>query len=94
MLLNEYKISKAAESINWELVKTKCSDIFNLFIAALPDSGSNAPKSFPRMKDEITKQIILTLKLKSISIRLKFCQAIDSSRRSVHGQVSNGHGLL
>ena len=41
-------------------------------------------RSFPRKKEEITKQIV-TSKLKAI--RLKFWQAVDSGRRSGHGRV-------
>ena len=34
---NEYKVSKASESVDWESVKSKYSDIYDLFVAALPD---------------------------------------------------------
>ena len=78
---NEYKVSKAAEGIDWESVKTKYSDIFDRFIAALPDDNSDAPKNFPHKKEVIEE--ILTSKLKVI--RLKFRQAVDSGRKSGHG---------
>ena len=41
-------------------------------------------RSFPHKKEEVTKQIV-TSKLKAI--RLKFRQAVDSGRKSGHGQV-------
>ena len=34
---NEYKVSKASESVDWESVKSKYSDIYDLFVAALPN---------------------------------------------------------
>ena len=81
---NDYKVTKAAESIDWESVKSKYSDIYELFIQALPDEDSDVLRSFPHKKEEITK-VIVTSKLKAI--RMKFRQAVDSGRRSGHGRV-------
>ena len=81
-ITNDYKASKAAESMDWESVKSKYSDICYLFIAALPAVDSDVMRSFPHKKEEVTKQII-TSKLKAI--RLKFRQAVDSGRKSGHG---------
>ena len=44
---NEYKVSKASESVDWESVKSKYSDIYDLFVAALPDDDSDIMRSFP-----------------------------------------------
>ena len=41
---NDYKVAEAAESINWASVKTKYSDIFNPFVADLPDDDSSVLK--------------------------------------------------
>ena len=40
-IANDYKASKAAESVNWESVKSKYGDICDLFIAALPADNSD-----------------------------------------------------
>ena len=79
---NDFKVSKAAESVDWESVKSKYSDIRDLLVDALPDEIT--PGSFPYKKEEITKQVV-TSKLKAI--RLKFRQAVDSGKRSGHGHV-------
>ena len=81
---NEYKVAKAAESVDWESVKSKYKDIFDLFVAALPEENTDLYKNFPHKKEEIKLQS-LTSKLKAI--RLKFRQAVDSGRRSGHGRV-------
>ena len=81
---NDYKVSKAAESVDWESVKSKYDDICDLFIAALPENNNCVMKDFPHKKEQITKQIVSS-KLKAI--RLKFRQAVDSGRRSGHGRV-------
>ena len=83
-MANDFKVAKAGEGVDWESIKTKYSDIFDLYIAALPDDESGVTKSFPHKKEDITKQI-LTSKLKAI--RLKYRQAVDSGRRSGHGRV-------
>ena len=46
-------------------MKSKYSDIYDLFVAALPDDDSDIMRSFPHRKEEVTKQII-TSKLKGI----------------------------
>ena len=89
LLLNvtiEYKTSKAAESVDWESVKSKYADIFELFKAQLPGDGREERNAgdFPHKPEEITKQIV-TSKLKAI--RLKYRQAVDSGKRSGHGRV-------
>ena len=83
---NDYKTKKAAESIDWESVKSKYSDILDMFKAVLPgaDEERNAFKDFPHKKEEITKQV-LTSKLKAI--RLKYRQAVDTGRKTGHGRV-------
>ena len=53
---NEYKVAKAAESVDWESVKSKYKDIFDLFVAALPE--------------EIKLQS-LTSKLKAIRLKFR-----------------------
>ena len=78
---NEYKVAKAAESVNWESVKSKYKDIFDCFVAALPEENTDICRNFPH---EIKLQNV-TAKLKAI--RLKFRQAVDSGRRSGHGRV-------
>ena len=81
---NDFKVAKASKGVDWESVKTKYSDIFDLYVAALPDDVCGVTKSFPHKKESITKQI-LTSKLKAI--RLKYRQAVDSGRKSGHGRV-------
>ena len=63
---------------------TKYKDIFELFIAALPENNTNPCKNFPHKKEE-TKLQNLTSKLKAV--RLKFRQAVGSGRHSGHGRV-------
>lgn len=85
LLLNvaiDYKVAKAAESVDWELVKSKYKDIFDLFVAGLPQE--NVCKNFPHKKVEIKLQNV-TSKLKAI--RLKLHQAVDSGRWSGHRRV-------
>ena len=83
-IANDCKALKAAESIDWESVKSKYGYICDLFIAALPADDSDVMRSFPHKKEEVTKQIV-TSKLKAM--RLKFRQAVDSGRKSGHGRV-------
>ncbi len=80
---NEYKVVKAAESVDWESIKSKYEDITERFIAGLPDEPV-FQRDYPHSKDSITKQIVAS-KLKSI--RLKFRHAVDSGRRSGNGRV-------
>lgn len=77
-----YKTSKAAESVDWESVKSKYDEITQLFIDTLPEETDDT--DFPHKKDQITK-LIVSSKLKAI--RFKFRQAVDSGRRSGHGRV-------
>ena len=86
LLLNvsiDYKVAQAAESVDWESVKSKYKDILQLYVDALPADGTTF-KSYPHKKDEI-KLLAISSKLKAI--RTKFCQAVDSGRRSGHGRV-------
>ena len=76
-----YKTSKAAESVDWVLVKSKYDDITKLYIDALPEVNDDT--DFPHKKEQTTK-LIVSSKLKSI--RFKFRQAVDSGR-SGHGRV-------
>ena len=81
LLLNvaiDYKVAQAAESVDWESVKSKYKDILQLYIDALPAAGTTF-KIYPHKKDEIKLQAI-TSKLKAVGI--KFRQAVDSGRRS------------
>ena len=84
---NEYKVSKVAEGVDWESVKSKYSDIMELMQQELPSSveeAGNLLKDYPHTKEQITKPV-LTTKLKAI--RLKFRQAVDAGKRSGHGRV-------
>ena len=81
-IANDYEVFKAAESVDWESVKSKYSDICDLFIAALPVDNSDMMRSLPHKKEEVTKQIV-TSKLKAI--RLKFRQPVDSGRVAMDG---------
>ena len=84
LLLNvtyEYKTARAAECTDWESVKSKYADIFDLFKECLPgseDERIGLEKDFPHTKEEITKQI-LSCKLKAI--RLKYRHAVDSGKK-------------
>ena len=80
---HEYKVKKAAESTDWESIRSKYKDIFELFVAALPQEN-NDMRDFPHRKEEI-KLANITSKLKGI--RLKFRQAVDDGRHSGHGRV-------
>ena len=90
LLLNvtyEYKTSKAAESTDWESIKSKYSDIFNLFKERLPESDDERKeidKDYPHKKEDVSMQA-LTSKLKAT--RTKYRQAVDSGRKSGHGRV-------
>ena len=81
---NDYKVTKVSESIDWESVRSKYKDIFDLFVASLPEENTDITRDFPHKKEEI-KLSHVTSKLKGI--RLKFRQAVDSGRRSGHGRV-------
>ena len=69
LLLNvaiEYKTKKAAESVDWESVKSKYSDIQKEFLAALPaDNGEDSFKDFPHTKEQITKQVVTSKLMKA-----------------------------
>ena len=54
-IANDYEVFKAAESVDWESVKSKYSDICDLFIAALPVDNSDMMRSFPHKKERSNK---------------------------------------
>ncbi len=84
---NDYKVTKAAESVDWESVKNKYGNILVLMQAELPctiEDARRINKDYTHTRGDITKQIITT-KLKAV--RSKFRQAVDSGRRSGHGRV-------
>ena len=54
-VVNDFKVAKAYEGVDWESVKTKYSDIFHLYVAALPDDASGVTKGFPHKKESISK---------------------------------------
>lgn len=84
-IVNDYKVAKATDSIDWESVKSKYKDIHELFISALPtERTADNTHTFPHNKEELTQSVIAS-KLKSI--RIKFRKAVDSGRRSGHGRV-------
>ena len=81
----EYKTKKATESVDWESVDSKYSNIQKEFLAALPaDNGEDSIKDFLHSKEQITKQVV-TSKLKAV--RVKCCHAVESGRRSGHERV-------
>ena len=88
LLLNvtlEYKAAKAAENEDWESVRSKYQDILEQMKTYLPvttEGASRIEKGI--IRDKISKQV-LTSKLKAI--RIKYRAAVDSGRRSGHGQV-------
>ena len=65
---NEYKVAKAAESVDWESVKSKYKDIFDCFVAALPKENTDICSNFPHKKEEIKLQNV-TAKLKAIRLK-------------------------
>ena len=54
----DYKATKEAECVDWESVKTKYKDIFELFIAALPEDNTNPGKNFTHKKEDIKLQTL------------------------------------
>ena len=78
-VIQEYKVSKAAESTDWESVKSKYDDITQRFRDSL--TAENLPVKFPV---HITKNIV-TPKFKAI--RINFCCAVVSGDHSGRGRV-------
>ena len=71
---HQYKIRCISEGTPWESVKSKYSDILEIFRAELPSSKedrASLTKDYPHQANEVTKEI-LTSKLKAI--RNKFRQ--------------------
>ena len=58
-IANEYKVKKAANSIDWEFVKSKYSDNMELLKDALPDDEET--------RETFHQRIFLTRKMKSQS---------------------------
>lgn len=83
----EYKVAKAAESVDWESIRSKYQDILSRLKVQMPSDPEEAKrlnKDYPHSMEEINKQTLAT-KLKAI--RLKYRQAVDSGKRSDHGRV-------
>ena len=58
-----YKVKKASEIVDWELVRLKYSDIWEQLKRQLPSDSEEAReigKEFPHKKEEITKQAVTT----------------------------------
>ena len=83
---NDFKISKAIKSVDWELVQSKFSDIFYAYQKQYPTKkeAEKIGKVFSHGKEELTKST-MTTKLKNI--RLKYRKVVDSGRRSGNGRV-------
>ena len=76
LLLNvthDYKIQQLMNGTDWESVRSKYSDILELYKKEIPEpeESSRLLKDYPHKKEEITKEV-LTAKLKAI--RTKFRQ--------------------
>ena len=84
----EYKVSKTAKNVDWESVRSKYTDIWELMLTQLPstpDAAKQLGKDYPHKKEDITKQV-LTSKVKGI--RLKYRRAVDCGGKSGHGRVA------
>ena len=70
---HDYKIKQLMNGTDWENVRSKYSDILELFKKEIPEieEGSRLMKDYPHKKEEIMKEI-LTAKLKAL--RTKFRQ--------------------
>ena len=64
---NEYKVSKVAESVDWESVKSKYCDIMELCSRSYLEEAGNLLKDYPHTKEQMTKPV-LTIKLKAIRL--------------------------
>ena len=77
---HDYKVKHLAEGTCWESIKTKYSDILDLFRKELPQNEEQArhlAKDYPHKPDEVSKEV-LTSKLKAI--RIKFREVCATSR--------------
>ena len=86
-LLHKYKVKKVGESVDWEFVRSKFSDIWEQLKRQQPSDSEEVRemgKDFPHKKEDTTKQAVTT-KLKAV--RLKYRQAVDSGQKSGHGSV-------
>ena len=75
---HDYKVQCLTEGTCWESVKTKYSDILELFRKELPSNEEeqrNSFKDYRHKPDDVTKDIITT-KLKAV--RGKFRQVLDT----------------
>ena len=83
----DYKVLKAAEGIDWELVQSKYNDTCKHMMDELPDTPDKAKElneDYPHKKGELTKQVVTT-KLKAV--RTKYRQAVNSGHKSGHGRI-------
>ena len=67
----EYKVAKAAESVDWESIRSKYQDILSRLKVQMPSD----PEEAKRLNKDYP------------AIRLKYRQAVDSGRKSGHGRV-------
>ena len=70
---HDYKLKHLSEGICWESVKSKYSDILDLFRKELPQNEEQARilfKDYPHKPDEVSKEV-LTSKLKAIRIKFR-----------------------
>ena len=66
----DYKVAQAAESVDWESVKSKYKDIMQLHVDALPTDDSQVfDKNYPHKKEQVQLKAI-TSKLKAIQLNL------------------------
>ena len=78
LLLNltlEYKTEKSTESIDWESIRSKYSDIHERFVAHLSsfeEGEATLNKEYTHRPEEITKAIV-TSKLKVVRQRYRKC---------------------
>ena len=70
---HDFKLQHLSEGICWESVKSKYSDILDLFRKELPqneEQARNSSKDYPHKPDEVSKEV-LTSKLKAIRIKFR-----------------------
>ena len=91
LLLNltlEYKTEKSTESIDWESIRSKYSDIHERFVAHLSSfkegEAATLNKEYTHRPEKIPKPIV-TSKLKMV--RQCYRKAVDLGRRSGQGRV-------
>ena len=77
---NEYKNAMAAEGIDYDTVKSKYKEIFNRFIAQIPEKSDK----FPHLKEEFTLAVV---KSKLKNVRAKYQKSVQAKRKSGFGRV-------